>query len=82
MSWSFEFVAENKIAARAYLSGLVLPDCVKEFILLSVDGLNDDGLISIKSDGHLATLDSYQISTQRTTVNRIHVTQIPIPIAE
>jgi hypothetical protein len=74
MSWSFEFVAENKAAARAELEKVFAPDVVKEFLTLALDGLKDDGLIQVASTGHLATTDSFQVTTNNTTVKRIHVT--------
>lgn len=74
MSWSFDFVAENKAKARFHLLTLFAPDIVKEFLNQAIDGIKDDGLIQVASTGHLATPDSYQVTTHNTTVQRIHVT--------
>lgn len=76
MSWSLEFLAENKAAARAQLDKLFMPENVKEFLTLAIDGIKDDGLIQVASTGHLASVDSYQVTTNNTTVKRLHVTTV------
>jgi hypothetical protein len=79
MSWSVDFLAENKVAARSALDAIgSLPPCVKEFLLLAIDGLNDDGLIQVKSNGHLATTASYQVSTHNTEVKRLHISAVEV----
>lgn len=74
MSWHMEFIAENKKAARDHLATQYCPDAVKEFLTLAIDGIKDDGLLSVKSYGHLAGADSYQVSTDSTEVKRLHIT--------
>lgn len=78
MSWSFDFIAENKASARAELATKHAPDVVKEFLNAAIDGFVDDGLIQVSSTGHLATQDSYQVTTHNTTVKRLHVATGPV----
>jgi hypothetical protein len=79
MSWNFEFFVENKAAARHQLEvggASYAPSIVKELILQGIDGVKDDGVLHIKSHGHIATPDSAQITDVHIQITRIHIAPV------
>lgn len=78
MSWNVDYYAENKAGARNYLdhdpAGKGVPQVVKEAVFAGLDGLNDDGLVRVRTHGHIATNDSAQKTAIEVTVERLHIT--------
>lgn len=78
MSWNVEYYAENKAGARNYLdhdpAGRPVPNIVKETIFAGLDGISDDGLIRVKTHGHIATHDSSQKTVVEIVIERLHIT--------
>jgi hypothetical protein len=86
MSWHMDFVAKDKGAAKARVDLAFAPDIVKGFLKAAIDGLPapqvglgaiDSQVVSVKSTGHLATDDSYSVTTQTTEVRYIDVLSNP-----
>lgn len=78
MSFSFNFIAGNKAAARAKLAKEYAPDSVKAFVGAAIDGLvnvDDRTAIVVKGAGHLCdSPSSYQTSTATIEVYPLTVT--------
>lgn len=72
-SWGFDFTSENKSLARIKLATLQMPDSIREFVALSIDGLADDGLLEVASNGYLAHNDPAQTTTVNISVRRVHI---------
>lgn len=85
MSFSFEWVAINKTAAKAKLLTEYMPDCVREFVTAAVSNLSDPpdpnaaDPISVKAQGHLHSGTDWDVSNADIKVHRIQLLQAPPP---
>jgi hypothetical protein len=76
MSFSLNFAAASAERARELVSEAHLPDCVKEFILVAIEGARfnarDSAVYFVKADGHLCDDgQSYAVSTAHIDVHTI-----------
>ena len=88
MSFSTEFTAYNKIAARSRVASESLPNSVRLFLLMAIENLKDPTSIEsdvapiyVKAIGHLCdSPNAYENTTAAIEVRRI--TLIPMPMAK
>ena len=79
MSFSIEFTAYNKIAARSRVASESLPNSVRSFLLTAIE--SDVAPIYVKAIGHLCdSPTAYENTTAAIEVRRI--TLIPMPMAK
>lgn len=83
MSFSFEFAARNKAAARALIASQSAPDCIKAFLSMALDNLREDGPLSVKAAGHLCDgPGSYEVSNAQLHVAALRFSEPPPPTTE
>jgi hypothetical protein len=80
MSFSVEFTARNKAAARKQVEAAHLPEPVRAFLLAGVANLpaateERPRVIRVKATGHLCTGGDYEVSSGQLEV-------IPVPLLE